>query len=473
MKVYPVYAGGRFIETGQTLVVRNPYNGEPLASVSLASEKELNLAITEAQAVQEPMKQLPAYQRYNILMEICNGVLNDKTRLAEVLASEAAKPIRLAMSEIDRAAETFRVAAEESKRLPKEYLSLDWTLAGQGKEGWVKYFPLGIVAGISPFNFPMNLAVHKIAPAIAAGCPIILKPSSSTPLSTLELAGIVHNTTLPHGALSVLPMDRVTGNLLVTDPRFKLLTFTGSPEVGWKMKQEAGKKKVVLELGGNAGVIVSESANLPLAIDRCVMGGFSYSGQICIHAQRIFVHEAVFENFAQRFIERVSALRQGHPLDPEADLSSMIDEESAFRVETWVNEAVDHGAKVLTGGRRIGNFYEPTVLTNTVSSMKVCALEIFGPVVTLEPFSDFSKAVYEVNNSRFGLQAGVFSDRLSEMNYAFEYLDVGGVIINDVPTFRVDHMPYGGVKDSGSGREGVRYAIAGMMEPRLLVRNIR
>jgi glyceraldehyde-3-phosphate dehydrogenase (NADP+) len=326
------------------------------------------------------------------------------------------------------------------------------------------------VAGISPFNFPLNLAVHKIAPAIASGCPIILKPSSSTPLSTLALARIIHRTALPAGAVSVLPMDRKTGNRLVTDDRFQLLTFTGSPEVGWKMKAQAGKKKVLLELGGNAGVIVSDSADLDLAIARCLVGGFAYSGQVCIHAQRIYVQADIFEAFASRFVEGAEKIRKGDPLDPETEISSMIDEENARRVEEWVAEATEGGAKVLTGGRRMGSYYPPTVLSKTRPEMKVCSLEVFGPVITLEPYQDFPEALAHINDSRYGLQAGVFTNRLDEMNAAFHELEVGGVIINDVPTFRVDHMPYGGIKDSGLGREGIRYAMTDMMEPRILVK---
>lgn len=332
--------------------------------------------------------------------------------------------------------------------------------------------PVGLMAGIAPFNFPLNLAVHKIAPAIAAGNPVILKPARSTPLSVLELAKIIDRTSLPKGALSILPMDREAGNQLVTDYRFKMLSFTGSPAVGWKMKREAGRKKVLLELGGNAGVIVGDTADLGKAVPKCVIGGYAYSGQVCIHVQRIYVHEKIFDRFAEMFTERVKKLKSGNPLDPATEISVMIDEENATRVEEWVQESVEEGARVLLGGKKKGTWFEPTVLTKTATSMKVCALEIFGPVVTLEKFSDFEEAVAFINDSRYGLQAGVFTNRLDEMNHAFNHIRVGGVIINDVPTFRVDHMPYGGVKDSGFGREGVKYSIREMMEPRLLVKNV-
>ena len=336
----------------------------------------------------------------------------------------------------------------------------------------VKYFPLGLIAGISPFNFPMNLAVHKIAPAIAAGNPVILKPARSTPLSVLELAKIVAQTSLPKGALSILPMDRESGNQLVTDERFKMLTFTGSPEVGWKMKNDAGKKKVVLELGGNAGVVVSESADIDLAVQRCLLGSFAYSGQICIHVQRIYVHNTIFSEFVNKIIAATKKLKQGDPTDPDTDISVMIDEENAIRVESWVNEAVTSGAKILCGGKRKGTYFEPTIITNTKLEMKVSGFEIFGPVVCIESFSSFTDAISAVNNSVYGLQAGVFTNNTKEMNYAFNNLEGGGVMINEVSLFRVDQMPYGGVKDSGFGREGLKYAIHEMLEPRLLVKEI-
>lgn len=471
MKNYKIYLGGDFRTTDQQLPVKNPYTGEVFATTYLASAGELEKAIQKAESIRTRLAEMPSYQVSEALFEISGKIKKGREELAKVLAMESGKPMRYALGEIDRAAQTFLVAAEESKRIPGEYLSLDWTPAGEGKEAWVKYFPVGLIAGIAPFNFPMNLAVHKIAPALASGNPIILKPARSTPLSVLELARIIDQTSFPKGVLSILPMDRESGNQLVTDNRFKMLTFTGSPEVGWKMKTDAGKKKVVLELGGNAGVIVAQSASIEKAVERCLIGGFAYSGQVCIHVQRIYVHESLFNGFAEKFVQRVEQLKVGDPLDPSTDISVMIDEENAERVSEWVGEAVKTGGKILTGGKKEGAYFQPTVLTNTKNEMKVCSLEIFGPVVILEPFSSFQQALNEVNNSRYGLQAGVFTSSLTEMNLAFNHLQVGGVIINDVPTFRVDHMPYGGVKDSGLGREGVKYAIHEMLEPRLLVKD--
>lgn len=471
MLEYEIYCAGKFITTSEKLEVQDPFRRKIFATTYKASSGHLEKAIQAGRAAAEELMDLPSYKRYGILMRIAADLEAESDDFSHTLSLESAKPLRYARGEVQRAIQAFRVAAEESKRLPAEYISLDWTPAGERKEGLVKYFPAGLVAGISPFNFPLNLAVHKIAPAIASGCPIILKPSSSTPLSTLKLAQIIHRTGLPQGAVSILPMDRETGDLLVTDERVKLLSFTGSPEVGWNMKARAGKKKVVLELGGNAGVIISRSADLDLAVKKCLVGGFAYSGQVCIHAQRIYVDEDVFEAFAGAFITGVKNLKQGDPMLPETEISSMIDEGNAIRVERWVNEAIEGGARLLAGGQREGNHYQPTVLTATKRDMKVCSLEIFGPVITLEPYRDFKSAVAEVNAGKYGLQAGVFTNSMEEVNFAFRSLEVGGVIINDVPTFRVDHMPYGGVKDSGQGREGIKYAIIDMMEPKILVKD--
>lgn len=470
MSSYKIYVGGEFVETANKLEVRNPFSNELFASTFLAGQEELEQAIQKAQAIKSTLKKLPSFKRYEILMQIAHEIKNNRTYLATVLASESAKPMKYALGEIDRAAQTFIVAAEECKRLPKEYISLDWTQAGEGKEGIVNYFPVGLVAGIAPFNFPMNLAVHKIAPAIAAGCPIILKPASSTPLSTLELAKIIDRTSLPKGAVSILPMNRIAGNQLVTDERFQLLSFTGSPVVGWEMKRNAGKKKVVLELGGNAAVIVTQTAEIDKAISKCVTGGFAYSGQICIHAQRFYAHESVFEKFISAFIEATKKIKLGDPLDPATDISSMIDVENAKRVESWINEAVVQGAKILLGGKRKSNYVEPTIISNTNDTMKVCAEEVFGPVVVIEKYESFQEAIDKVNTSRFGLQAGLFTNYQKEIDQAFNEIEVGGLVINDVPTFRVDHMPYGGVKDSGLGREGVKYAMLDMLEPKILVK---
>jgi acyl-CoA reductase-like NAD-dependent aldehyde dehydrogenase len=323
--------------------------------------------------------------------------------------------------------------------------------------------------GITPFNFPMNLVAHKVAPAIAAGCPIILKPASSTPLSSLELARIIDRTSLPKGAFSVLPCDRRMADRVITDPRIAVLSFTGSPEVGWSMKERAGKKKVVLELGGNAGVLIAGDADLDHAVSRCVMGGFAYSGQVCIHVQRIFVVKDLFAAFCERFVSMVRALNFGDPVNETTEISCMIDENNALRVEQWVNRAIAKGAKLLYGGSREGTYYPPTVLTGTDTTMEVNGEEVFGPVVVVEQVDSVADGIRHLNDSRFGLQAGLFTFDMRSIRQAFEEVEVGGLIINDVPTFRVDHMPYGGIKDSGFGREGVKYAIRDYMEAKILV----
>ncbi|MBN2893712.1 MAG: aldehyde dehydrogenase family protein [Bacteroidales bacterium] len=469
MKTFKIYFAGKFHTTDNILKVENPYTNEFFAQTYIAGKQELEQAILAALAVEEEMKFLPSFKKYDILRFIANELEKNKDYFAEIIALEAAKPHIYALGEVKRAIQTFTVAAEETKRLPKEYVSLDWTAPGTGKEGLIKHFPIGLIAGIAPFNFPLNLAVHKLAPAIAAGNPIILKPSRNTPLSTLALSEIFDKSELPKGAVSVIPMDRQAGNQLVTDERFKLISFTGSPQVGWKMKHDAGKKKVLLELGGNAGVIVSDTADVENAVNRTIVGGFAYSGQVCIHAQRIYVHKNIFDDFSSKFVEKAKKLRIGNPLDPNTEISAMIDEANAIRVQQWVDEAVTEGAKILCGAIRNGTYYEPTVLTQTRTEMKVCALEVFGPVVTLEPIDNFEQGIDLINQSQYGLQAGIFTNNYNEINYAFNKIEAGGVIVNDVPTFRVDHMPYGGVKNSGFGREGVKYSIIEMMEPKLLV----
>lgn len=467
----PLFLAGEFITTKDTLAVMNKYENISYATTFLADEKVLDYAIKKGVEAKEAMKQLSSLEKYDILFEIYTKIKAKRNHLAEVLCIESAKPIRYALGEVERAAQTFLIAAEECKRLPKEYISLDSSNNGKNKEGIIKYFPIGLVAGISPFNFPLNLAVHKIAPAIAAGCPMILKPASSTPLSTLELAKIISETKLPKGALSILPMSRQTGNLLVTDERIQLLSFTGSPEIGWQMKKDCGKKKIVLELGGNAGVIVAESANITDAVDKCIIGAFAYSGQICIHAQRFFVHESHFENFKKALVKKAKSLNFGNPLKPDTDISDMIDEENAIRVETWINQATALDAKVLCGGKRTGKFIEPTIITGTTNKMNVFSKEVFGPVICLESYSgSIENAIKHVNDSVYGLQCGVFTDSVAELNTCFEKIEVGGIIHNDAPSIRFDQMPYGGIKESGLGREGVKYAIFDMMEAKILVK---
>ncbi len=469
---YKIYCGGRFVTTDHEVTVYSSYDHSVVSTTYLASQKHLEEAIAAANSVTSTMKKMPSFQKTRILNEIATLLQESKKEAALLLAAEANKPLKWALVEVDRSIQTFRVAAEEAGRIQGEYISIDRTPAGSQKEGFVKMFPVGLVAGISPFNFPLNLAVHKIAPAIAAGCPIILKPATATPLTTLLLAQLIDKTELPKGAVSIMPMSREVGNQLVIDERFKLLTFTGSPAVGWKMKANAGKKKVVLELGGNSAVIVTDSASLDLAVKKCLLGAFAYSGQVCIHTQRIFVHKNLYSQFIQQFVAETRLLKEGSPLEISTDVSGLIDEENAIRVENLIKEAVSQGATLLCGGQRRGAFVEPTVFTNTKPEMEVCKSEVFGPVVVIESYETFEDAINSVNDSIFGLQAGVFTNSLKEMNYAYSEIECGGVMINDSSIFRVDHMPYGGIKDSGLGREGVKYTIADMSEPKLLIKNM-
>ena len=367
---------------------------------------------------------------------------------------------------------TFEVAAEEARRIAGEVIPMDLAPHGRGRLAITRRYPVGPVAAISPFNFPFNLAAHKLAPAIAAGNPVVLKPASKTPLSALALARALEQAGLPHGALSVVPMDRATGDRLVTDDRYKVLTFTGSSAVGWAMKARAGRKRTLLELGGNAGVIVDETADLEHAARRIAIGGFALAGQSCISVQRVFVHRSRLDEFSRMIVARVEALRVGDPLDPATDIGPLVEESEAARIDAWVAEAVAAGARVLTGGRRVGRaLYLPTVLADVPLTAKVCVQEVFAPLIGLYPFDDFASAVAQVNGSAYGLQAGVFTNDLERALAAFDGVQAGGVVVNDVSAWRIDHMPYGGMKDSGLGKEGPRYAIEEMTDSKLLVIN--
>ncbi|MEO6060220.1 MAG: aldehyde dehydrogenase family protein [Candidatus Limnocylindria bacterium] len=464
----PIYVAGEFVRAGTPLDVRNPATGELVASTWQAGPDELERATQAAVSAFALTRRLASYERRDALAHVADRIVADADELAELLTRESGKPIRDARGEVGRAALTFRTAAEETLRINGEWMPLDWTAANRGRSGIVRRFPIGPVAAISPFNFPLNLAAHKVAPAIAAGCSIVLKPPSKDPLVMLRIAQYLHETNLPAGAVSILPMDRPTGDRMVADDRFKLLSFTGSPSVGWKMKAEAGKKKVVLELGGNAGAIVDETADLDWAVARLVTGAFAYSGQVCISVQRIYVVASIYAEFERRFVEKVRAVKMGDPLDPATDVGPMVDAKAVARTHEWVQEALQRGARALVGGDPDGLFYPPTVLVDVPKDARVCGEEVFAPVVNLFEVADFAAAVAEINDSQFGLQCGVFTNDLERTLLAHDELEVGGVIVNDVPTWRTDSMPYGGVKDSGIGREGLRWSIEDMTEPRLL-----
>lgn len=470
MNQYLIYSAGKFITSNQVLEVKNPFNQSLVATTYLADQFILEEAIIKSLAVKEELQNIVPQKKHNILKQISNEIYANRKRLAEVLSLESAKPLKYALAEIDRSAYTFAIAAEESKKDNTQHLALNRINNTDQREGVVNYFPIGLIAGIAPFNFPMNLAVHKLAPAIASGCPIILKPASRTPLSCLELAKIIDRTELPKGSVSILPMDRATGNIVVKDERFKLLSFTGSPDIGWKMKAESQKKKIVLELGGNAATIITESADFKDALTKSLMGAFAYSGQICIHAQRFIIHTSLYQKFTDELKELALNLKYGDPLFETTDISNMIDEENAIRVETWINEAIQQGAQLICGGKRNRSYVEPTILTNCNHTMKVYAEEVFGPVICINSYQTIEDAIDQANNTKFGLQCGIFTNNETELNKCFKQIEVGGVIHNNVPTIRYDQMPYGGVKESGLGREGVRYAMLDMLEPKILVK---
>jgi len=466
---YPCWVGNRPEQPNLDLEVRNKYDGSLATRVPLADPAAIERGIALAAAAAEPMRRLPAYERQAVLAHCVRRFGERAEELARALAIEAGKPIRDARGEVTRLVDTFRIAAEESVRITGEVLPLDVTPRARNYTGMWKRVPIGPCSFISPFNFPLNLAAHKIAPALAAGCPFVLKPASLTPVGALLIGEVLAETELPPGAFSILPARRDGADLFTTDERLKLLSFTGSPEVGWDLKARAGRKKVVLELGGNAAVIVDAGWDLDDAVARIAFGAFYQSGQSCISVQRVLVHDAVYEDFRARLVAATSALKMGDPLDEATFVGPLISEKEAERLEAWIEAAVRRGARVLCGGRRSGAMLEATLLEDVPRDADLCAKEAFGPVALLARFTDFESALREVNDSRFGLQAGVFTRDLYRAQRAFDELEVGGVVIGDVPSWRVDHMPYGGVKESGLGREGIRFAIEDMTEIRMLV----
>ncbi|MDP2345668.1 MAG: aldehyde dehydrogenase family protein [Deltaproteobacteria bacterium] len=469
----PIYVAGSWRTTGETAVIRAPFDNAELGTVCLAGPADIEDAIAGAVAAFAVTKRLPTFERAEICRKTMRGLLERREELAMGMCKEGGKPISDARAEVDRAAHCFEAAASEAENLGGEMMPLDLRPTSPGRFGVTRRVPIGPIAAISPFNFPLNLAVHKLAPAMAVGCPIVLKPAPQTPTVCLQLAEIIEAAGWPKGALSVVPSTPQVADALVTDDRMKLLTFTGSPEVGWKLKERCGKKKIVLELGSNAAVVVDEGTDLGFAIPRIVYGAFSYAGQKCISVQRIFVHEKIRELFLTRFLEAVGKAKMGDPADPDVLVGPLINEAAAKRVEAWIDEAKQGGAKLLAGGARNGNLVPATVLVDVPKTAKVSCAEVFGPVVVVESFSDFGAVLERVNDSPFGLQAGIFTEHLDRAMAAWGELDVGGVIINDTPSWRIDPMPYGGVKNSGLGREGIRASVQEMTEVRLLVINER
>jgi glyceraldehyde-3-phosphate dehydrogenase (NADP+) len=460
---------GARLETGATLDVRSPYDGSLVATVHNAGPAEIERAITAAARAFATTRRLPSWKRAAVLEWVASAVAQRRDEFAETIALEAGKPIRLARLEVDRAIFVLRIGAEEAKRIGGEILPLDWLPGTEGREALIRRVPLGPIAGITPFNFPLLLVAHKVAPAIAAGNPIVLRPGPRTPVSALKLAQIVVDAGWPPDAIAAFPCSNDDTMRLVEDERIRLLSFTGSAAVGWTLKARAGRKRVTLELGGNAAVIVHRDADVPYAAERVALGGFAYAGQSCISAQRVFVHADVYEAFTGALVARAAALTTGDPLDEAKDVGPVIDGAAADRIGEWIAEARAAGARVAAGGVRHGAIWEPTVIEGAPASARVNCREVFAPLVSLTRYEEVGAAIAAANDSEFGLQAAVFTHDQRVVDAAVDGIEAGGIIVNDSPAFRVDHMPYGGVKQSGFGREGLRYAIEEMTEMKLVV----
>jgi acyl-CoA reductase-like NAD-dependent aldehyde dehydrogenase len=465
-----VFIHNQWVETQTTIEVRSPYDDQLIGKVGIADISLMSQAISSAHAAFTEMKNLPVYKIADGLSKMKQYFEDNLEEVAKDLSEEAGKPITVAKAEVQRAIHTFEDGVEECKRMYGETFSLDRRPWGENRTAQVERFPLGVIAAIAPFNFPLNLVAHKVVPALASKNTVVVRPATQTPFSSLHIAKAYEQSGLPAGGLNVLPSDYAAADILATDEKVKMVSFTGSVKVGWDIKKKAATKKVALELGGNAAVIVHEDTkDLEKAATAIATGGFVNAGQSCISAQRIFVHSSLYDRFLTQLKNKVETMIIGNPRDAKTQVASLINAKEADRVMEWIAEATKAGAIVLTGGKREGNVVYPTILTNTTADMKVNCMEVFGPVVTVVPYEDVDLVLKEVNNSAFGLQAGIFTQNIDLIHRAYQTLEVGGLIINDVPTYRVDHMPYGGMKDSGFGREGVRYAMEEMTEPKLLV----
>ncbi len=467
---FPLYVAGKPVFSGKWLEVKHKYSGEVYAQVALANDEILEQAIQSAVKAEHEMAQLKPFQKQKILLDCVAKFNQQREELTEILIAEGGKPRTAAAAEVERLINTFQIAADAVTQLDDgRLIPLAVTQAASAYTGMVKHVPIGAVSLISPFNFPLNLTAHKIAPAIAAGCPFVLKPASLTPVSALKIAEVLAQTDLPKGAFSILPCPREQADILVTDDRFKLLSFTGSDVVGWDMKARAGRKKVTLELGGNATVLIEPDTEMNDAlVDRLIGGAYGHAGQVCISVQRILAHADIYTELKKKLIAKLKSLKASDPDLASTLVGPMIKEDEAIRLKKWLDKAVKKGTKVLAGGQVSGVLFEPTLLEGVKEELEVYKDEVFGPVAILEKYTSFEKGIEKINSSRFGLQAGVYTQNLNKMLYAWEHLQVGGVIINDIPSFRVDNMPYGGVKDSGLGREGIQSAIRDMQEERLL-----
>ena len=466
---YPLYLNNEATQPNTDLEVTDKYTGEVAFRTALATPDAIDEAIAGAVRATEPMARMASFERQAVLQHCVERFRQRYDELAYSLCVEAGKPIKDAEGEVDRLIDTFKIAAEEAVRNYGEIQPLDISARAKGYIGMWKRVPIGPCSFISPFNFPLNLAAHKIAPAIAIGCPFVMKPASKTPLGAIIMGEVLAETDLPEGAFSILPASRDGADLFTTDERLKLLSFTGSPGVGWDLKAKAGKKPVILELGGNAAVVVDKDADLDHALERIVFGAFYQSGQSCIGVQRIIIHADVYDRFRDMLVEKTRGLIAGDPKDRDTFIGPMISKKEASRLKGWIDDAVEAGATLLCGGGCDGNMLEATLLENVDRSCNAYREEAFGPMALLTRFGDFGEALEEVNDSKFGLQAGIFTRDIHQVLDAWDTLDVGGVVVNDVSSYRVDNMPYGGVKDSGLGREGIRFAMEDMSEIRNLV----
>lgn len=467
-KEYPIYIGGKWVNTEETYTLEFPYNGEAFAKVALATPKEAEEAVNQALSAKKAMAELPLWKRAEILNRAADLLMERQDQIAELLVYETGKILRDTKAEVGRAASTLRFSAEAARSLQGEMIPIDAMQGGEGRLTFTVREPIGVVGAITGFNFPLLLAAHKVGPAIAGGNPTLLKPAPQTPLSSFELARMFEEAGLPKGGLSVITGDVEVGEYLVRHPGVPVISFTGSSEVGKRISEIAKYKKVLLELGSNSGTIIDQNTDLDFIVNRCVTGGFSAAGQSCISVQRVFVHQDLYETFLHLLREKVAGLKTGDPFAEDTDVPALISFDATMRVANWIYEAVESGARLLAGGKVTGRILEPTILADVTPDMKVSCEEIFGPVIVVAPFETFEDAVEQINNSRYGLQAGVFTNNMSHAFYAIKNIESGGIQINDIPSFRADHMPYGGVKDSGMGKEGPKYSLEEMTVSKLV-----
>lgn len=467
-----LFINGEWVEGSSYTKLTSPYNEKEIAQIPSANEEEIDNAIESAFQAKKVMAKMPAHQRASILEKVAQLLEERGDEAAVLLAQEAAKPLVYAKAEVGRTVQTYKFAAEEAKRLHGEMIPMDAAVGGENRIAYTTHEPVGVIGAITPFNFPLNLVAHKLGPAIAAGNTVVLKPASQTPLTSYFTAKLFEDAGLPAGALNVITGGgRVVGDKIVTDDRVNMVTFTGSPGVGIGIRNKAGLKRVTLELGSNSAVIIDKDVDIDKIIDRCIMGAFSNQGQVCISLQRVYAHEDVYDSFVEKFVEATNKLTLGDPLDPNTDVSALITPGDVDRALSWIQEAKQGGATIAAGGESEGHILHPTVILDAEPTLKVSCQEVFAPIVLINKVKTVEEAIDLVNDSRFGLQAGIYTENVHTAFHAADALHVGGVLINDIPTFRVDHMPYGGVKESGSGREGIKYATEEMTEMKLVIFN--